>query len=185
MFVQYHHPRAPYLYEVVDAYHGTSRGNATSIVDSQEIRVSETKSEWVGRGAYFFQGSIHRARQWARERFGEDAAVVTARIRLGHCIDLLDSRWVPPLRVAEQDVTGSPTTNEHPYNKGKFHGLDCAVTNRLADEWRPDTVRAAFHEEDPVEPKTNSLFADLTHIQIAVREPEASILSMDYDPGIL
>lgn len=180
----YHHPRAPFLFEEVVAYHGTSVEAARSIVDSQQMLVSDRPHEWLGRGAYFFQSSVHRARQWAKQRYGDEAAVVSARLRLGHCIDLLDNRWVPPMQLIEGDLA-ERSGAEAPRNKGKRHMLDYAVIEELANEWRPDTIRAAFQEstEEPVAP--GALFQDATHIQIAVRDPTASIIELRYDRGCL
>lgn len=182
--MQHHHPRAPFLFEEVVAYHGTSVHAAESIVDSQRIRVSDKPDEWLGRGAYFFQGSIHRARQWAKQRHKEQAAIVSARIRLGHCIDLLDNRWIPPVRVLEADLRRE-RGSKAPHNRGKYHALDCAVINRLADQWRPDTIRAAYLESINAPAEPGQMFQDATHIQISVRHPESSVIELNYDGGTL
>lgn len=174
------YPRAPYLTEVVTGYHGTSRQAARQILDTQQFQISESKFEWLGDGAYFFQSSIHRARQWAEENHDEPA-VVCADIELGHCIDLLDNRWVPPIRVAEQNLQESAEAADErpPYNKGKMHLLDNKVINRLAEIWRPQTVRAAFAEGHAMMP--GDAFGDALHIQIGVRSPDEVIRNIRFD----
>lgn len=160
----------------MEAYHGTTREAAGAIVESQSIHVSDTPDEWLGRGAYFFQGSIHRAREWAQRHHPDSPAVVCARVKLGHCIDLLDNRWKHPIEaIAEEIESEGPGYR----NEGKRHQLDCEIMNRLAEIWEPQTIRAAYHEGEPVEP--GSAFRSATHIQLAVREPEKNVLKMTFD----
>lgn len=179
--MQTHHPRAPYLTEVVQGYHGTSQEAARRILETGEMHVSDSPYEWLGDGVYFFQGSIHRARQWAEQRH-DSPAVVCATIELGHCIDLLDNRWVPPIRLIERELRDAADGEDEgraPYNKDKMHALDNRVINNLADDWRPQTIRSAFSEGHAIVP--GDAFGDALHIQIAVREPEEAIQDIRFD----
>ena len=57
------------------------------------FQLSRNDYDWLGDGVYFFQDGLLRAWQWARERHGDEAAVIGAEIRLVDCMDLLDS-WL-------------------------------------------------------------------------------------------
>ena len=139
---------------------------------------SENDYDWLGKGIYFWEDAPIRARDWAARKFGEaDAAVLGAKIRLGHCLDLVDMDSYVILRQAYQAL--SDAGEKLPQNERKLHKLDCFVVNaavlRAAEEFNDpyDTVRCPFIEGSPVFPNSN--FFDLTHIQIAVRNPEAII----------
>ncbi len=117
-----------------------------------------------------------RAQDWAIKKFGYDnAAVLGAKIRLGHCLDLVDMDSYKILRQAYHAL--SEAGEKLPQNQRKLHKLDCFVVNaatlRAAEEFDDpyDTVRCPFIEGSPIFPDSN--FFDLTHIQIAVRNPKA------------
>ena len=65
----------------VTGFHGTSRASAGSIL-ANGFDLSRNEYDWLGEGVYFFQDAPQRALDWARERFGREAAVVMAMIDL-------------------------------------------------------------------------------------------------------
>jgi hypothetical protein len=52
----------------------------------REIQLSDQHFEWLGTGFYLWHDSPWRAQQWAVERFGDDAALVVARVSLDSCL---------------------------------------------------------------------------------------------------
>ncbi len=80
-------------------FHGTSAEAAQRIL-SAGFEISRNEYDWLGDGAYFFQDAPARALEWARQRFGDDAAVVGAEIDLEDCIDFLDVEWQEEVKRA-------------------------------------------------------------------------------------
>ena len=55
------------------------------------LNSSENDYDWFGSGIYFWEEGPKRALEWAQRKFGfEKAAVIGAKIRLGHCLNLMD-----------------------------------------------------------------------------------------------
>lgn len=124
---------------------------------------------------YFFQDAPLRAWEWAEERYGAHAAVVSAGINLEDCIDLLDIAWWKPLREAYelflQEVHKSKKTL--PIQTFGARRLDRQVLNYAIGSLKElglgiRSVRGVFVEGDPLYP--NSELYDRSHIQISVRE---------------
>lgn len=166
----------------MDAYHGTQPQMAQEIVARQHVKPSHNAYDWLGHGAYFWEEAPRRAAEWAR-RDGStptDAAVVAARVRLGRCLNLVDTRYADLVREAarlyqevEQSEERTPITN-----RGGRGDLNCAVFNFLCEhvDVQIDTLRAVF-------PEGEALFDGATllaqsHIQLCVRNP-ACILSLE------
>ena len=158
-------------------YHGTSVERAERIL-AGGFQPSRNDYDWLGDGAYFFQDSPSRAWEWARERFGGDAAVLGAEIDLADCLDLLDPDWHPIVRRAHDDLLrrlremGFPEPRQ---TKGA-HRLDRAVLNDAADGaaeigFPVRSIRAAFAEGEALYPGS-ALFSK-SHVQIAVRDLSA------------
>lgn len=84
----------------VIGFHGTSRDVVSHLLD-RDIRPSDQHFEWLGTGFYLWQDSPWRARQWAEDRYGGDAAVVVARVDPEGCLDLLDPHWQAEVRDAD------------------------------------------------------------------------------------
>jgi hypothetical protein len=82
----------------VFGYHGTSREKANTIL-SEGFRISDNDYDWLGEGVYFFQDALYRAMQWATQQHPQHPAVIRAIIQLDNCIDLLDIKWFPPLKI--------------------------------------------------------------------------------------
>ncbi len=166
------------------AYHGCTVDTARRLsIEKEPFRKSERAYEWLGRGIYFWEYGPDRALRWGEEQIrrrkhSDTAAVVGARIQLGRCFDLLDTRYTRdlssayPVWLAAHAEKGVPV----PENRGKLKYLDCAVINWYLDgledmgtEHEFDTVRCSFREGDPVYPGADIYHE--THIQIAVRNP--------------
>jgi len=161
---------------IVLGYHGTS-ATASAQILSHGFQTSRNEYDWLGDGAYFFQDAPERAREWARERFGADAAVIGAEIELRDCLDLLDIRWHDLLRECYLRLTASRERKglSPPRQTKGAHRLDREVLN-FAVSWveevenvRLRSVRAAFAEGEPLFPK--SALLSRAHVQICVREP--------------
>ncbi|HYR09013.1 MAG TPA: hypothetical protein VEQ60_14625 [Longimicrobium sp.] len=158
-------------------FHGTSAEAAQRILASG-FEISRNEYDWLGDGAYFFQDAPVRAMEWARHRFGRDAAVVGAEIDLADCIDLLDIPWerlvkeTHQLYVARFVEAGRPLPVQTP----GAHRLDRHVLNYFVDRVTADglaarSLRAAFVEGRPLFP--GSALYNRAHVQIAVRNLEA------------
>lgn len=122
-----------------------------------------------------------RARQWAEERFGADAAMVIVRVDLDGCLDLLNPRWQAELHdadfefVLERFIEGRPI----PVNTDTGnHARDAATINfycdRASGEGRSvGSVRAIFEEGEPI--FEASKIRSKSHVQIAVRDLTAIV----------
>ena len=171
-------PRTDFVY----GYHGCSRSVAEFVLQERAVSLtsSENDYDWLGSGIYFWESAPLRAREWATRKFGaEQAAVLGAKIRLGHCLDLMDIDSYAILRQTYFELlrSGLPL----PKNGKCLHRLDCLVINTATmhaekkQGYPYDTVRCPFVEGDPVFP--DSRFFDCSHIQISVRNPK-SIVSL-------
>jgi hypothetical protein len=160
-------------------FHGTSVEAAQRILSSG-FQLSRNEYDWLGDGAYFFQDAPVRAGEWARQRFGEQAAVIGAEIDLVDCMDLFDARWHDVIRGAYSDMVRRLTKEGHPLPSQTVgaHRLDRAVINRTVGALHDRgiqvrAVRAGFIEGEPLFP--DSALWSQTHIQIAVRDPSAIV----------
>jgi hypothetical protein len=79
--------RAP---PTVIGYHGCSRATAERILGGKLFTPSTRRYDWQGVGICFWEYGPYRAQEWAAGKFGPDAAVLEATIRLGRCLNLLD-----------------------------------------------------------------------------------------------
>ena len=77
---------------IVSGYHGTS-SELADVIERDGFRPSMNPYDWLGDGVYFFQEAPGQAWEWARNRYGNKAAVIGAEIQLTHCMDLLDVGW--------------------------------------------------------------------------------------------
>ena len=162
-------------------YHGTSVRAARRILSSG-FEISRNEYDWLGGGAYFFQDAPARALEWARERFGDDAAVIGAEIDLEDCIDLLDVQWHPVVQESYADLLGRLKASDQPVPRqtAGAHRLDRAVINRMVGLLQSRgilvrSVRAAFIEGEPLFP--GSALWNRSHVQIAVRDSVAVVRS--------
>lgn len=155
-------------------FHGTSAEAARRIL-SAGFELSRNEYDWLGDGAYFFQDAPARALEWARQRFGDGAAVVGAVIDLEGCIDFLDVEWQEEVKRAYERYRAllEQETRPRPRQTRGAHRLDRHVINYLVAALAEQglgvkSVRAAFGEGAPVFP--DSALLDRSHVQIAVRD---------------
>jgi hypothetical protein len=160
-------------------YHGTTVEAAQRIL-SEGFQPSRNEYDWLGDGAYFFQGAPARAFEWACEQADAEPAVVGAEIDLSGCIDLLDTRWHPVVREAYDGLLAILAAEGLPVPRQSTgaHRLDRAVINHAAGLLEETgmpvrSVRASFREGDPLYP--GSALYDRAHVQICVRDPSAII----------
>lgn len=158
----------------INGYHGTARDNLFSILEDGFV-VSVNDYDWLGDGVYFFQDAPIRALMWAKERYGDDAAVIGADIKIDNCIDLLDTGWSEFLadvydkyleRIKKEGIT-------LPKQSSGAHRLDREVLNYAVSVLEQKgvvvkSIRAAFIEGSPIFPNS-ALFAK-SHVQLAVRD---------------
>lgn len=138
---------------------------------------SRNRYDWLGEGIYFWEYGPFRAFEWAQQRFGPEAAVLEASIRLGRCLNLLDIEHQGELRGAYDRVAQRASTQgvELPTNRddGRYF-LDQFVVEfycRVQEEEQNrqlQTVRGCYPEGEPVYPGSHIL--SHAHVQVAVRD---------------
>ena len=172
-------------------FHGCDESVAARVVAGQDgVKQSSKPYDWLGSGAYFWEGSPHRALEWAhslslRPSSGANRitrpAVLGAVIDLGRCCNLFDSEALDELREAwsvlkaSHEASGTPlpeNRGDSPDKLARF--LDRAVIEymhalRSSAGLPPyDTIRAPFNEGGPLYPGAG--FLARGHIQLAVRD---------------
>jgi hypothetical protein len=156
--------------------------------------------DWLGPGVYFWQDSEDRAWSWAREPWRKSIktpAVISARISLGYCCDMLKKRYREMLKEAyeylliQNEKAGRPLpvnsagkkngrapdggiAFEVEAEKGekKFRYLDCAVFMAL-HQLRYEQGLPSFDTVRATFQEGDALYpgaciGDQDHIQIAV-----------------
>lgn len=163
--------RLLYVPRVVVGYHGTSYDHALDIMATGQFSPSTNDYDWLGHGVYFWEYAPLRAWQWARAKYGNDASVIEAQIKLGYCLDLTDIGYTRFLITAYDGLREAyvRTGNALPVNKRKLHFLDCFVINYLCEFILPecDTVRAPFLEGNQI--YDGSELLTQSHVQLVVR----------------
>lgn len=164
---------------IVVGYHGCARSIAEQIIEEHRILPSTNAYDWLGEGAYFWEYAPYRALNWAIARCaidGAEPAVIRATIRLGQCLNLLDTARSRELVRTYEQIHASLGGRKIPRNTGTgAHFLDCDVINtycRLIEaenEHIFQTVRGCYPEGEPI--YTGSKILSLTHVQIAIRDP--------------
>jgi hypothetical protein len=181
---------------VAIGFHGCDREVGEKVLSgAQEIRPSENPYDWLGRGAYFWEGDPHRAKTWAEYLRDNPAAsrskiktpfVVGAILKLGSCLDLTHSAHLEIVRAAfvELDETFKMTGRTLPQNKPAGKG-DADLVKRYRDrlvldyvhevrqrDKKPafDTVRASFPEGEAL--YDGAKITERSHVQICVRNPQ-------------
>jgi hypothetical protein len=162
---------------LVTGYHGCHGDTAKEIVSGASFHPSQNGYDWLGEGIYFWEDGPSRAAEWARKKFGDVGAVVRATIRLGRCLNLLDTTHFDRM---EQSYQGILRTSQElgltlPRNARKLHELDYMVIEYYCEDFIASggksfqTVRGCFPEGAPL--YDGSKILRETHIQIAVRDP--------------
>lgn len=165
----------------VVAFHGTRKSVAAKLVAGAPFGRSENDDDWLGHGIYFWEYAPQQAWSWAERRYGGDAAVVGALVRLGRCIDLLDPNNADLLAAAYADLEAALQLAGEPF-KSNAHAhkfRDCAVFNYLfevleAQALAVESTRAVFvplvkAKGLPRLWKRSGVFRG-AHIQLSVRE---------------
>jgi hypothetical protein len=176
-------------------FHGCDQEVGERILAGKaEIHSSKNPYDWLGWGAYFWEGDPHRAMRWAEFLSENPQAsrspvrqpfVVGAIIKLGFCLDLTHASHLDIVRASYHDLKaaselmGTPLPSNQPAGKGDAdmvrRFLDCAVFNyiheaRQQEGLQPfDTVRASFPEGDPL--YDGAKISEKSHVQICVRTP--------------
>ncbi|MFW5451799.1 MAG: hypothetical protein ACKE9I_09380 [Methylophagaceae bacterium] len=126
---------------IVVGFHGCDQSIFDLVVrEGKALTNSENDYDWLGHGIYFWEGSHKRALDWAKNNKGiKDPAVVGAFIKLGNCIDLLDSEYTEQVKSTyeilrlEFDTLGKELPKNKAFkDKISFvRQLDCQVILRL------------------------------------------------------
>ncbi|UTM57040.1 hypothetical protein L4174_014750 [Photobacterium sp. CCB-ST2H9] len=126
---------------IVVGFHGCDRAVFDQVVKGgSSINKSENDYDWLGHGIYFWEGSYERAMAWAKSSSKiNNPAVIGAFIKLGNCIDLLDSEGLKSVSTAhdilkaEYDELGIDIPQNRVFaNDISFvRELDCQVMLRL------------------------------------------------------
>ncbi|MFG1488318.1 hypothetical protein ABMA58_03595 [Oceanospirillum sp. HFRX-1_2] len=111
------------------------------IKQGEHLSASENDYDWLGHGIYFWEGSCERALEWAQQSKSiHTPAVVGAVIKLGNCVDLLDSFYLNQAQIAYQILSrefeelGKPLPENRLRDKNGItflRDLDCQVIMRL------------------------------------------------------
>lgn len=128
---------------VVVGFHGCDRPVFEKVIKQGEhLSNSENDYDWLGHGKYFWEGDYERALEWAKKSPKvEHPAVIGAFIKLGNCLDLLDSEHLTKVKSAYEILKTECETlgQELPQNKSHINGitlireLDCKVMLRLQE----------------------------------------------------
>ena len=180
-----------YLYQrQVIAYHGCDQSTVQGIIEkSDQLKPSEEKYDWLGKGIYFWEYGPERAMEWAQERKRrgkiDTPALIGAVLNLGECFDLLDTRYTETLRTAwpkfvqakkalkEKIPENADPKTLTPRDRILRH-RDCAAINWTlsmfeSNDMTFDSVRGVFQEDAPVYDGSDIKLK--SHIQIAIRNP--------------
>lgn len=162
----------------VIGFHGCTRDAARKILTENHFTPSTNTYDWLGEGIYFWEYAPYRALDWAMAmcaRRGGEPAVIGATIRLGRCLNLLDTQHSGELVYAYRRLELRYPGRRLPRNfDSGAYMLDCAVIDaycQMAEEqqiYRVQTVRGSFPEGSPVYPGSKIL--SLAHTQVAVRD---------------
>lgn len=165
-------------------FHGTDASVVEAVVKTpwEGLKRSESTTEWLGHGVYFWEQDPGRALDWASNGKTRGKViqpdVVGAIIDLGYCLDLTTISGLEEVRQAYGTLreTYVQAGLELPKNTGGKERirreLDCAVIQslhqyRLERGARPyDSVRAPFPEDDFLYEESG--FRAKNHIQVCV-----------------
>ena len=126
---------------IVVGFHGCDRNVFDqAIKKGLHLSNSENDYDWLGHGIYFWEGSFARALEWAKINTKvKNPAVIGAFIKLGNCIDLLDSEYLKQVKATYEILKSESNElgQELPKNKmcvddvSFVRELDCKVILRL------------------------------------------------------
>ena len=184
-------------------FHGCDEETRDKLVNQpQEIHGSDKSHEWLGHGMYFWENNVERAWLWAHEKKARGElrtpSVVGAVLQLGHCCDLLDSKFIKVLknhyqgmekafRDARIDLPKNIDIKTDPNKDKLLRILDCITIEFMHSEInieiekdrkakgyseipKFDSTRGMFQEGAPV--FEGSGIFEKSHIQICIRNPD-------------
>lgn len=180
-------------------YHGCDVTTRDDLVSGRlrHLNHSNNQYDWLGPGAYFFEGDVERALLFAQashhnpdKRYTAKPiatpAVVGAILQVQNWLDMTTQAGIKEFSLAYQamvtglNVAGTAIPANRPANEADtdviYRALDNAVFTWLhaarASQEPPlpsfQAVRAAFHQGEKVAPTSG--FHASTHIQIALRD---------------
>ena len=165
--------------EQIIGYHGCTRNVAEQILAEQGFLPSTQAYDWLGGGAYFWEYAPYRAMEWAQSRnrrSSVDFSVIGATIRLGRCLNLLDTEHIPKLESLYKEFVVTLGSENLPRNTSQgAHYLDrsvieaCCLTVEQISDLSFQTVRGSFPEGGAI--YEGSRILRRAHTQIAVRDP--------------
>ncbi|WP_036489150.1 hypothetical protein [Myxosarcina sp. GI1] len=127
--------------QIVVGFHGCDRTIADKVIQQNtHLSSSENKYDWLGHGIYFWEGSYERAFDCAKNSSKvSNPAVIGAFIRLGNCLDLLDTAKIEYLKLGYEilEQEANKLQIALPKNKSFRNGisfnreLDCEVIQRI------------------------------------------------------
>lgn len=127
--------------EIVVGFHGCDRSIADKVIKQGiNLASSENKYDWLGHGMYFWEGSYERALEWAQNSSNvSNPAVIGAFIKLGNCLDLLDTKHLKSIKTVytileeEFSILGKILPKNKSFSNGIsfYRELDCQVILRL------------------------------------------------------
>ncbi|ODB35757.1 hypothetical protein BB427_16740 [Pseudoalteromonas sp. BMB] len=126
---------------VVVGFHGCDQKIFDEVIkNGSSIAKSENDYDWLGHGIYFWENDYERALDWAKNKDSIDnPTVIGAFIKLGHCVDLLDSQDINKVATTYQilknelDKVGKPLPKNRVISEDITYvrELDCKVMLRL------------------------------------------------------
>jgi len=126
---------------IVVGFHGCDQSVFDQAIQKgAHLSSSENDYDWLGHGIYFWEGSFERALEWAKKKPEiNKPSVVGAFIKLGNCIDLLDSEHLKQVKSTYEILKSEceELKKDLPQNRRLIDNisfvreLDCKVMLRL------------------------------------------------------
>lgn len=166
--------------QYVLGFHGTDQDTVDNVLKQldKNLKPSEQKYDWLGKGIYFWLNDPVRALEWAKHKKKEKPAVIGAIIDLGTCLNFAERECIEAVRsgynLLKEVVDITEYKNDKP-DAGGFNlrrPLDCAVINYTCENLEKngmlvDTVMGYFQEDEEAFPGAG--IRKKSHTQICVR----------------
>lgn len=174
---------------LIIGFHGCTEETYNKVIlEGESLKSGVSKSDWLGRGLYFWEFNLARAWSWAEtqaEKHKTKPAVIGAIIDLGLCLNLTEEWCIKELSLSyEGYIRLKKLVGEKiPANKDievdgdeLYRPLDYEVIEYLhnsritANAQSYDSVRGIFRVEGEQVYPTAGIRAK-SHIQICIRNP--------------